>query len=37
MAAEFSDSWLVVDGSGSEEDVAKIIDDAVAKLAWSRG
>jgi dTMP kinase len=37
MAAEFSGSWLVVDGSGSEEDVAKIIDDAVAKLAWSRG
>jgi len=35
MAREFADSWLVVDGSGSEEEVATIIDDAVAKLEWA--
>jgi dTMP kinase len=37
MAREFADTWLVVDGSGSEEDVARRIDDTVATLAWSRG
>jgi dTMP kinase len=35
MAAEFADSWLVVDGSGSEEEVAKVIDDALSKLEWA--
>jgi dTMP kinase len=35
MADEFADSWLVVDGSGSEEEVAKVIDDALSKLEWA--
>ncbi len=27
-------SWVVLDGSGSEEDVARAVDTAVAHLAW---
>lgn len=37
LAQVYGDRWFVVDGSQSEEDVARIIDERVAGLAWSHG
>jgi dTMP kinase len=36
MAHEYAAAWYVVDGSRSEEEVAAVIEDRVATLAWSR-
>lgn len=37
LAQIYGDRWFVVDGSQSEEDVARVIDERVAGLAWSHG
>ena len=37
LAQVYGDRWFVVDGSQREEDVARIIDERVAGLAWSHG
>ena len=37
LAQAYGDEWFVVDGSQSEEDVARDIDERVARLAWSHG
>jgi dTMP kinase len=37
LAQAYGDQWFVVDGSQSEEDVARVIDERVAGLAWSHG
>jgi dTMP kinase len=37
LAKEFADVWFVVDGSGSEEEVARVIDERLATLDWSHG
>jgi dTMP kinase len=36
LAEEYGDAWAVVDGSGTEDDVARIIEERVGALAWSR-
>lgn len=37
LAREYGESWFVVDGAQSEADVARCIDERIAKLAWSNG
>ena len=37
IAATWGEAWFVVDGSASEEDVAVVIEQRLAGLAWSRG
>jgi thymidylate kinase len=37
LAATRTDSWFVVDGSQSEVDVARDIDERLATLNWSHG
>jgi dTMP kinase len=35
MAHEFGDTWWVVDGSSSEEEVARQIEERITTMAWS--
>jgi dTMP kinase len=35
MAEQYGDAWWVVDGSSSEDDVARAIEARIATLAWS--
>jgi dTMP kinase len=35
MAERYGDAWCVVDGSGSEDEVAELVESRVATLAWS--
>jgi dTMP kinase len=37
LAHEFGDRWFVVDGSRSEDEVARDIDERLAVLAWTHG
>lgn len=37
LAQVYGERWFVVDGSQSEENVARAIDERVADLAWSHG
>lgn len=37
LAREFGDRWFVVDGSKPEDEVAAMLDERLADLAWSRG
>ncbi|MFZ1061987.1 MAG: dTMP kinase [Acidimicrobiales bacterium] len=36
MAEQYGEAWWVVDGSSSEDDVAKAIEERLAGLAWAR-
>lgn len=37
LARRYADKWVVVDGSGSEQEVAAAIDERLATLNWSNG